>query len=506
MQAVATNSGHLGSNLGRGRADPGAAPGLRVARATPSCGTPATRPTSTRSSPVARPASSSSARPAGLSGYPSREESRHDYVENSHASTILSYAYGLACARDAGVDDHRHIVAVIGDGSMTGGMAYEALNNLGHSGRKVIIILNDNGRSYAPTVSNLSDSLTTHPAEPGLHAPPAQAGGGAARPAARRSPGREGLGGGQGGDPGVREPARVLRVARRALRRPGRRPQHRGRWSTPCATPPSSTSRSSCTSSPRRAAATRPRRTTTRSTSTTRRCSTRAPGRPTGCPPGYTQAFAEAILKEAELDPRLVAITAAMPGPTGLIPFQDRFPDRFYDVGIAEQHAVTAAAGMAMGGLRPVVADLLDVPQPGLGPGRVRRRAPSPPRGVLPRPRRHHRRRRPVAPRRVRHGPAHQGARHDGVRPVVGPGAPGDAARSPRLCDGPAAIRWPKGQARQVDDHEVGARPRRPRCVREGSGDVCVIAVGKMVANAAEGRVAAGRGRRRRRPSGTPGS
>ena len=86
----------------------------------------------------------------GLSGYPSREESRHDYVENSHASTILSYAYGLACARDAGVDDHRHIVAVIGDGSMTGGMAYEALNNLGHSGRKVIIVLNDNGRSYAP--------------------------------------------------------------------------------------------------------------------------------------------------------------------------------------------------------------------------------------------------------------------------------------------------------------------------------------------------------------------
>src|SRR5215212_2782795 len=70
----------------------------------------------------------------GLSGYPSREESRHDYVENSHASTILSYAYGLAVARDTGADpERRHIVAVIGDGSMTGGMAYEALNNLGHS-------------------------------------------------------------------------------------------------------------------------------------------------------------------------------------------------------------------------------------------------------------------------------------------------------------------------------------------------------------------------------------
>jgi len=95
----------------------------------------------------------------GLSGYPSREESAHDVVENSHASTSLSYAYGLAVARDAGANEHRHVVAVIGDGSMTGGMAYEALNNLGHSDRHVIIVLNDNGRSYAPTVSRLSESL-----------------------------------------------------------------------------------------------------------------------------------------------------------------------------------------------------------------------------------------------------------------------------------------------------------------------------------------------------------
>src|SRR5262245_43396002 len=93
-------------------------------------------------------------RAGGLSGYPSREESRHDYVENSHASTILSYAYGMAVARDLGTDDHRHIVAVIGDGWMTGGMAYEALNNLGHSGKRVIIILNDHGRSYAPAIPN----------------------------------------------------------------------------------------------------------------------------------------------------------------------------------------------------------------------------------------------------------------------------------------------------------------------------------------------------------------
>ena len=81
-----------------------------------------------------------------------------------------------------------------------------------------------------------------------------------------------------------------------------------------------------------------------------------AVGPPPAIPSGYTQAFAEGIIKEAEADPRVVAITAAMPGPTGLIPFQNRFPDRFFDVGIAEQHAVTGAAGMAMGGLRPVVA------------------------------------------------------------------------------------------------------------------------------------------------------
>ncbi|MGA1542594.1 MAG: 1-deoxy-D-xylulose-5-phosphate synthase, partial [Ilumatobacteraceae bacterium] len=79
-------------------------------------------------------------------------------------------------------------------------------------------------------------------------------------------------------------------------------------------------------------------------------------GPPKALPTGYTQAFAETILKEAEADPRIVALTAAMPGPTGLIPFQDRFPDRFFDVGIAEQHAVTGAAGMALGGLRPIVA------------------------------------------------------------------------------------------------------------------------------------------------------
>ena len=95
----------------------------------------------------------------GLSGYPNRTESEHDWVENSHASTILSYAHGLASAFELQEVDRR-VVAVVGDGALTGGMAYEALNNLGHSGKPVLIVLNDNGRSYAPTVSRLSLSLT----------------------------------------------------------------------------------------------------------------------------------------------------------------------------------------------------------------------------------------------------------------------------------------------------------------------------------------------------------
>src|SRR2546423_1889305 len=95
----------------------------------------------------------------GLSGYPNRAESEHDWIENSHASTVLSYAHGVAEAM-ARTGADRKVIAVVGDGSMTGGMAYEGINNLGHSGRRVVIVLNDNGRSYAPTISRLSHGLT----------------------------------------------------------------------------------------------------------------------------------------------------------------------------------------------------------------------------------------------------------------------------------------------------------------------------------------------------------
>jgi 1-deoxy-D-xylulose-5-phosphate synthase len=209
-----------------------------------------------------------------------------------------------------------------------------------------------------------------------------------------------------------------------------------------------------------------------------------AVGPPKAVPTGYTHAFADAIVKEAESDPTLVAITAAMPGPTGLLPFEARFPDRFFDVGIAEQHAVTAAAGMAMGGLRPVVAlystflnrawdqVVYDVALHRLGVVFCIDRA-----GIT-----------------GDDGPSHHGvydmallARVPGMRLLAPSSAQElqvmlqDALRL--AADGPVAIRYPKGAAHQVGEHEVGSGLRARR-TRSGDGSVCILAIGKMVAPA----------------------
>ncbi len=160
----------------------------------------------------------------GLSGYPSRAESVHDWVENSHASTILSYAHGLAAAVARSSSPERRVVAVVGDGSMTGGMAFEGLNNLGHSGSRVVVVLNDNGRSYAPTISRLSESLTRIRLHPGLTSVRARIEEGLRDLPGRREPGLfQPAGpvlGGAGGD----RAAGVLRGARRPLCRSDRRP------------------------------------------------------------------------------------------------------------------------------------------------------------------------------------------------------------------------------------------------------------------------------------------
>jgi 1-deoxy-D-xylulose-5-phosphate synthase len=419
----------------------------------------------------------------GLSGYPSREESRHDFVENSHASTILSYAYGMAVARDVGTSSHRHIVAVIGDGSMTGGMAYEALNNIGHSGRKVIIVLNDNGRSYAPTVSKLSDSLAQIRMNPVyvrrqrrieglLHSLPVvgrqaekamDAFKAAVREYAQPPEFFETLGVRYTGPVDGHDIAALEHAFRAAIEIDG--PSvvhvltHKGRGYLPAEDDEEKHLHDAPIFDP-------------------------AIGPPKAVPTGYTQAFADAIVKAGEHNPKLVAITAAMPGPTGLLPFQARFPDRFFDVGIAEQHAVTGAAGMAMGGLRPVVAIystflnrawdqiVYDVALHRLPVVFAIDRA-----GVT-----------------GDDGPSHHGMYDMALLSTV-PGmtvyAPSSAQELQvmfddalvRCVDGPAAVRYPRGQARQVSEREVG-EGLHGRKSRTGDGSLCIVAVGRMLAAA----------------------
>ncbi len=433
----------------------------------------------------------------GLSGYPSREESVHDYVENSHASTALSYAYGMAVARDLGVDPHRHIVAVIGDGSLTGGMAYEALNNIGHGGRRVIMVLNDNGRSYAPTVSNLSansqgrderasaseparpgdrqagDGVHRHPAQPDLRAPSAATRGVPPVAARRRPPGRSAMDAFKAGVREFLQPPSFFEAL--GVRYVGPFDGHdieqmehalhnavelsedgpilvhvltqKGRGYPPAEDDDEKHLHDAPVFDP-------------------------LVGPPKAVATGYTQAFAEAIIKEAEADPRLVAITAAMPGPTGLLPFQDRFPDRCFDVGIAEQHAVTGAAGMAMGGLRPVVAiysTFLNRAWDQVVYDVALHRLPV---DLLPRPRRHHRPRRSEPPRRLRHGPALQGAGDAGARPVERAGTrPDDARRDDPRRRRPGRHPLPTRRGAQRDRARGRHGDRRPQGPRSAAAD-----------------------------------
>jgi len=428
----------------------------------------------------------------GLSGYPCRAESEHDFVENSHASTILSYAYGLAAARDAAIAAGepdiasrragRRIVAVIGDGSMTGGMAYEALNNLGHSGRGVIIVLNDNGRSYAPTVSNLSKSLTQVRLNPvymrrqkrlealvksvPLVGPRAHKGMEALKAAIREmwEPATffEPLGVRYMGPVDGHDVEALEKALRNAAEFDGPILLHvlteKGRGYPPAEDDDEKHLHDAPVFDP-------------------------AVGPPRWVPVGYTQAFAEAIIKEAESNPKIVAITAAMPGPTGLIPFEERWPDRFFDVGIAEQHAVTAATGMAMGGLRPVVAIY----------STFMNRAWD---QVMYDTALH---RQPIvfcvdrAGITGDDGPSHHGMMDMALFSKV-PGmtvfAPSSAQELHVMLhdalelDGPSMIRYPRGPARQVSDDEVGRGLHARLVRRDPAAEVCILAVGKLVAAA----------------------
>ena len=421
---------------------------------------------------------------------------------------MLSYAHGLAVARDAGANQHRHIVAVIGDGSMTGGMAYEALNNLGHSKSRVIIVLNDNGRSYAPTISNLAHGGAHTPSDvtgetsrlpdrvtgklsralTGIRMNPvyvrrqrkfeafmrdlpvvgkqAEQGVEAFKAAVReflQPPSFfEALGVHYIGPVDGHDIAELENAFQAALAREDEGPivlhvlTQKGRGYSFAEDDDEKHLHDTPTFDP-------------------------IDGPQKTVVSGYTGAFSDALIAEAKNDKRIVAITAAMPGPTGLLEFQERFPDRFFDVGIAEQHAVTAAAGMAMGGLRPVVAlystflsrawdqVVYDVALHRLPVIFCLDRA-----GIT-----------------GDDGPSHHGiydmellSKVPGMR-VLAPSSTDDLQQMLHDAmsladDGPVVIRYPKGKARTVSPDKVGKGQKALRLVA-GDGTVAILAIGKMV-------------------------
>ena len=256
----------------------------------------------------------------GLSGYPSRVESVHDVIENSHASTALSYADGLAKAFALRGDAHRRVVAIVGDGALTGGMCWEALNNIGAApDRPVIIVLNDNGRSYSPTVGAFARHLAEL-RDRDVH-----------RHTLFDDLGLAYLGPVDGHDitaieialhraATLRRPVVVHCVTRKGNGYPPAEQDETDRMHTVGVIDPST-------------------------------------GRPSSAgKPTWTSVFAQEIVAIGGERADVVCVTAAMLHPTGLSGFATRFPHRVFDVGIAEQHAVTSAAGLAIGGFHPVVA------------------------------------------------------------------------------------------------------------------------------------------------------
>ncbi len=293
----------------------------------------------------------------GLSGYPSRTESVHDVVENSHASTSLSYADGIAKAwEQRGLLGTQHVVAIIGDGGLTGGMAWEALNNIAGSDRQVVIVVNDNARSYSPTIGGLAHHLSTlrttsnyerfmswgkqvlkstpvvgEPIYGTLHGMKKGLKDIVAPQGMFEDLGLKYVGPVDGHD--ITELEHALG---RAKEFDGPVIVHviteKGRGYAPAEEDEADRFHGVGIIDP-------------------------DTGKPlTAGGPSWTGAFADELVRIGHDRRDVVAITAAMLGPTGLDRFAAAFPSRTYDVGIAEQHAVTSAAGLAFGGMHPVVA------------------------------------------------------------------------------------------------------------------------------------------------------
>jgi len=295
----------------------------------------------------------------GLAGYPQRSESEHDIVESSHASSSLSWADGISRAFQLTGRDDRHVVAVVGDGALTGGMTWEALNNISDDNdRRLTIVVNDNGRSYAPTIGGMArflNTVRTRQAYRELHV--------GSRAVFDRlgHPGRavyRGVRGGlhgflsrftnnealysnldikyigpvDGHDQVAMEEA-LLQAKNYGAPVIVHAITEKGRGFDPARADVADQFHAVGQIDPET-------------------------GEPleTATSPSWTSVFADEIVDIAERDPKVVGITAAMLRPVGLHKLAERFPKRVFDVGIAEQHAVTSAAGLAFGGLHPVVA------------------------------------------------------------------------------------------------------------------------------------------------------
>jgi 1-deoxy-D-xylulose-5-phosphate synthase len=295
----------------------------------------------------------------GLAGYPQRAESEHDIVESSHASSSLSWADGISRAFAMTGQEDRHVVAVVGDGALTGGMTWEAVNNISDdNSRRLVLIVNDNGRSYAPTIGGMArflNTVRTRRAYRSLYF------------SSRRffdrlgSPGRAFYRGMRGAIHGFLSrftnnqglysnldikylgpvDGHDLRSLEEALRQAKDYDApvivhvitQKGRGYEPALADVADQFHAVGQIDPETGEA------------------LDHPSKPS-----WTAVFADEMLELATHNPRLVGITAAMLRPAGLHRFAERFPDRVFDVGIAEQHAVTSAAGLAFGGLHPVVA------------------------------------------------------------------------------------------------------------------------------------------------------
>ncbi|NDI11733.1 MAG: 1-deoxy-D-xylulose-5-phosphate synthase, partial [Actinobacteria bacterium] len=270
----------------------------------------------------------------GLAGYPNRSESEHDVVENSHASTALSWSDGIAKGFSLTNQKDRTVVCVVGDGALTGGMSWEALNNISTSkNERLVIIVNDNERSYSPTIGGLATYLSTLRATSGYEKFLDWGKGVLERTPVVGHPIYETLHGVKKGIKDIVAPQGMLKIAKdygqpvlvHVI-------TEKGKGHAPAINDEAEKFHAVGVVD----------------------AETGQPLSKSG--KSWTSVFSDELVKIGAERSDVVAITAAMMGPTGLDKFEKAFPDRTFDVGIAEQHAATSAAGMAFAGLHPVVA------------------------------------------------------------------------------------------------------------------------------------------------------